>query len=151
MLALVILFFNNATEESVQLYLLQEEVLTVPMSYSMSFLIKSKRGNIIQQTWTKKVSTIILSTMMCNHLTGVLRSIECFRYILEYSGKYVFSCEFLEKSLKAKKKKPLKRDYELINTRPKFAKIQYRFYFYKRGELLVELKGGNFMPKSGKR
>ena len=23
--------------------------------------------------------------------------------------------------------------------------------FYKRGELLIELKGGNFMPKSGKR
>ena len=36
--------------------------------------------------------------------TGALRSIECFRYILEYSGKYVFSCKFLEKIAKSKKK-----------------------------------------------
>ena len=38
-----------------------------------------------------------------SNITGALRSIECFGYIPGYSGKYVFSCKFLEKSLKRKK------------------------------------------------
>ena len=93
----------------------------------------------------------MLTTKIMTVDAGVLRSIECFRYILEYSGKYVFSCNFLGKIAKSKKKiLPLKRDYELIYTRPKFAKIQY---LKKKGggELLIEIKGGNFVPKSGKR
>ena len=34
-------------------------------------------------------------------IPGALRSIECIGYIPEYSGKYVLSCKFLEKSLKS--------------------------------------------------
>ena len=83
--------------------------------YSYKRMQKELHQNV---AWLERFSSssttyncvFVVRTFCTNsNITGVLRLIECFRYILEYSWKYVFSCKFLEKIAKNQKKNVKKR------------------------------------------